>query len=93
MRIDKIGKLEMVTVVLAVLTIGLAITQLPAATEQPFHQQPDGELNVICYKTVDNGTAKIRCPDEIYSPNKVINLTFKDCADYEYVNDEPHPCR
>jgi hypothetical protein len=53
---------------------------------------PDEESQVTCYKWVENGTARVLCPDLVYSPDAVVNITVKPCSEYEYKIDEERPC-
>lgn len=54
---------------------------------------PTGEVQITCYKEVQNGTANVICPDTVYAPDSVVNITVKHCREYEYRIDEEHPCR
>ena len=57
-----------------------------------FGDYPEQEYNVTCYKWVENGTAQVTCPDLVYSPDAVVNITVKPCSEYEYKIDEERPC-
>lgn len=60
--------------------------------DDSFGDRPEQEYNVTCYKWVENGTAQVICPDTVYAPNSVVNITVKECSEYRYASDEPHPC-
>lgn len=75
---------------IGVITGAISIIQGPDIPEST--ELPDQQTNIICYKWVENGTAKVHCPDTVYAPNSVVNITFKECGEYRYANDEPHPC-
>jgi len=53
---------------------------------------PDTETNVACYKWVENGTAHVQCPEKVYAPDSVVNITVKHCSEYQYKIDEQKPC-
>jgi len=53
---------------------------------------PDTETNITCYKWTANGTAHVICPDKVYAPDSVVNITVKECSEYQYKIDEPRPC-
>ena len=58
----------------------------------PFEEPPDEELTVTCYKWVDNGSAAVYCPNKVYSPDAVVNITVEHCSEYEVQIDEVPPC-
>ena len=53
---------------------------------------PDEEYQVTCYKWVENGTAQVACPDKVYAPESVVNITVKECKNYTAKIDEEPPC-
>lgn len=79
----------------AVALVGL-ITGAVSIIEEPdvpeSTELPDQQYNVTCYKWVENGTAKVQCPDTVYAPNSVVNITVRECEEYRFMVDEPHPC-
>ena len=53
---------------------------------------PERETAVTCYKWVENGTAQVQCPEQLYAPHSVVNITVKECREWQPVVDEPPPC-
>jgi hypothetical protein len=81
----------------AVIVFGLVVAaffsgQIVESADQEVSLAPDRETTVTCYKWVENGTARVICPDTVYAPDSVVNITVKHCDEYEFVVDEPHPC-
>jgi len=79
------------------LAIGAAIVftgggEFGVKTVEPSSEIPDQETNVTCYKWVENGTARVLCPQWVYAPNSRVNITVKPCSEYRYRIDEARPC-
>ena len=39
---------------------------------------PNEEYNVTCYSWTENGSHNVYCPDRVYAPDSVINITVKN---------------
>ena len=76
---------------LVVLLIAVEVGIVPDVSPQP-DTPPDEEMHVTCYKWADNGTAQVDCPDKVYAPDSVVNITVEHCDDYEVQIDETPPC-
>jgi hypothetical protein len=66
--------------------------QIVEAANQEVSLEPNKETAVTCYKWVENGSAEVICPDTVYAPDSVVNITVNHCDEYQYANDEPHVC-
>lgn len=83
--------------VFAALLVGLVISVLVVGPPTPTdavspEEPPDEEIEVTCYKWVENGTAAVYCPNKVYAPDAVVNITVKECSEYVVQIDEPPPC-
>lgn len=86
--------MRLTTVLIVACLIGAAYFagQIVKSANQEVSLEPDRESAVTCYKWVENGTARVQCPDTVYAPDSVINITVKECSEYQYSADEPHVC-
>lgn len=86
--------MRLTTVFIVACLIGAAYFagQIVESAEQEVSLAPDKETTVTCYKWVENRSARVICPDSVYAPDSVVNITVKHCYEYEYAVDEPHPC-
>lgn len=84
---------KLTAVIVACLTVAAFFGgQIVESANQEASSMPDKEATVTCYKWADNGTAHVQCPDTVYAPNSVVDITVKECGEYQFVVDEPHPC-
>jgi hypothetical protein len=75
---------------LLVMATALGAVHIWDSTAINTEPMPEEETNVTCW--VENDTARVICPDRIYAPNSVINISVKPCSEYQFASDEPHPC-
>lgn len=54
--------------------------------------RPSGNATVTCYTANVNGTAHALCPDTVMFGSGALHINVKPCSEYEFANDEPHPC-
>lgn len=87
--------------VATVIVAGVFILQpSPAAYsyDPPGPMGPGGELEppdnvtLTCYKWVENGSARVQCPDTVGVGETTIRIDVKHCSDYRYRVDERRPC-
>lgn len=55
--------------------------EIQSEVEDPF-PEPEREMDVTCWKWIENGTAQVSCPEKVYAPDSVVNISVKDCANW-----------